>query len=53
MVKRGKMQQEDDDIRRIERLEEQCNEWSRCYPIYKASRVSITKDNIDYVVGHD
>ena len=53
MVKRGKMQREDDDIRRMERLEEQCDEWSRCCPICKASRVSMTEDNTDHVVGHD
>jgi hypothetical protein len=53
MVKRGKMQREDDDIRRMEKLEEQCDEWSRCCPICKASRVRMTEDNTDHVVGHD
>jgi hypothetical protein len=53
MVKRGKMQREDDDIRRMEKLEEQCDKWSRCCPICKASRVSMTEDNTDHTVGHD
>lgn len=54
MVKRGRMQREGDDIQRMEKLEEQCEEWSNCCPICKASRVSIGEDKTNHIAAeHD
>lgn len=53
-VKRGRMQREKDEVRQMDKLEEQCEEWSKGCPICKASRIKTTEDEqTNHAAEHD